>query len=90
MTHVSLDAPGAKPSGAWYRDVTPTQWKAFVGCYLGCTEVLILAFRRHYADRSPVPSNHRPESRFEAEQTPHRVFLWDRLSWAAVPFALLL
>ena len=35
MAHVSLDAAGARSSGAWYRDVTPTQWKAFVGCYLG-------------------------------------------------------
>ena len=35
MAHVSLDAPLARPAGAWYRDVTPTQWKAFFGCYLG-------------------------------------------------------
>src|SRR3954452_4100867 len=35
MAHVSLDAPAPRASGAWYRDVTPTQWKAFVGCYLG-------------------------------------------------------
>ncbi len=36
MTHVTLDAPaGRRPSGAWYRDVTATQWKAFTGCYLG-------------------------------------------------------
>ena len=24
-----------KPTGAWYREVTATQWKAFTGCYLG-------------------------------------------------------
>jgi hypothetical protein len=35
MAHVTLDAPSPRPTGAWYRDVTPTQWKAFVGCYLG-------------------------------------------------------
>ena len=35
MAHVSLDAPGPRPAGAWYREVTHTQWKAFVGCYLG-------------------------------------------------------
>src|SRR5919201_337725 len=23
------------PRGGWYRDVTPTQWKAFIGAYLG-------------------------------------------------------
>ena len=35
MAHVSLDAPSKGPTGAWYREVTPTQWKAFVGSYLG-------------------------------------------------------
>jgi len=35
MTHVSLDARSARPGGAWYREVTPTQWKAFIGAYLG-------------------------------------------------------
>jgi MFS transporter, SHS family, lactate transporter len=35
MAHVSLDSAPARPQGAWYRDVTPTQWKAFVGAYLG-------------------------------------------------------
>ena len=35
MAHVSLDAPAPRPTGAWYREVTSTQWKAFVGCYLG-------------------------------------------------------
>jgi putative sialic acid transporter len=35
MAHVTLDAPSPRPAGAWYREVTPTQWKAFVGCYLG-------------------------------------------------------
>jgi MFS transporter, SHS family, lactate transporter len=35
MAHVSLDAASERPPGAWYRDVTPTQWKAFVGAYLG-------------------------------------------------------
>jgi putative sialic acid transporter len=34
MAHVALDA-SARPGGAWYRDVTPTQWKAFIGAYLG-------------------------------------------------------
>src|SRR5258705_2305332 len=34
MANVS---PGASPraTGAWYRDVTATQWKAFAGAYLG-------------------------------------------------------
>jgi SHS family lactate transporter-like MFS transporter len=35
MAHVSLASPTERPSGAWYRDVTPTQWKAFIGAYLG-------------------------------------------------------
>jgi SHS family sialic acid transporter-like MFS transporter len=34
MAHVSLDATTARPPGAWYRDVTPAQWKAFIGAYL--------------------------------------------------------
>src|SRR5258705_6403979 len=34
MANVS---PGASPraTGAWYRDVTATQWKAFIGAYMG-------------------------------------------------------
>src|SRR5258705_9586223 len=35
MAHVSLEAASPRPTGAWYRDVTPAQWKAFIGCYLG-------------------------------------------------------
>jgi SHS family lactate transporter-like MFS transporter len=35
MAHVSLDAPTPRPSAAWYREVTATQWKAFLGSYLG-------------------------------------------------------
>ena len=35
MAHVSVDAPMRRPAAPWYREVTPTQWKAFVGCYLG-------------------------------------------------------
>ena len=35
MAHVSLETASERPRGAWYRDVTPTQWKAFVGAYLG-------------------------------------------------------
>jgi len=35
MTHVSLEAESSRPTGAWYRDVTPTQWKAFFGAYMG-------------------------------------------------------
>ena len=35
MAHVSLDATTARPQGAWYRDVTRTQWNAFIGAYLG-------------------------------------------------------
>jgi putative sialic acid transporter len=31
---VSLDATTARSQGAWYRNVTPTQWKAFIGSYL--------------------------------------------------------
>src|SRR5262249_31775905 len=34
MAHVSLEQ-SARARGAWYRDVTPTQWKAFAGAYLG-------------------------------------------------------
>ena len=35
MAHVAVDARSdEKPHGAWYRDVTPTQWKAFGGAYL--------------------------------------------------------
>src|SRR5262249_59619572 len=34
MAHVSLETSRG-PQGAWYRDVTPTQWKAFAGAYLG-------------------------------------------------------
>ena len=32
---MSLDATAARPHGAWYRDVTRTQWNAFIGAYLG-------------------------------------------------------
>ena len=35
MAHVALDTSGGRPLDAWYRDVTPTQWKAFIGAYLG-------------------------------------------------------
>ena len=35
MAHVSLDPGSARPQGAWYREVTPTQWKAFIGSFLG-------------------------------------------------------
>ena len=35
MTHVSIDAESPRPVGAWYREVTPAQWKAFVGAYMG-------------------------------------------------------
>src|SRR5690242_12087850 len=34
MAHVSLDT-SPRPQGAWYREVTPTQWKAFLGAYMG-------------------------------------------------------
>jgi SHS family lactate transporter-like MFS transporter len=34
MVHVALDT-APRPQGAWYRDVTPTQWKAFLGAYMG-------------------------------------------------------
>jgi SHS family lactate transporter-like MFS transporter len=34
MAHVALDT-SPRPQGAWYRDVTPTQWKAFTGAYMG-------------------------------------------------------
>ena len=33
LVRLALAAP--RPAGAWYREVTPTQWKAFIGCYLG-------------------------------------------------------
>src|SRR5829696_3144280 len=35
MAHVSLETASGRPQGAWYREVTPTQWKAFIGAYLG-------------------------------------------------------
>ncbi len=35
MTHIAIDAASAHPRGAWYREVTPTQWKAFIGAYMG-------------------------------------------------------
>ena len=35
MAHVALDDSAGGPQGAWYREVTPTQWKAFLGSYLG-------------------------------------------------------
>jgi putative sialic acid transporter len=34
MVHVALDT-APRPKGAWYRDVTPTQWKVFLGAYMG-------------------------------------------------------
>src|SRR6266403_6053650 len=38
MTHVVLEArqkgSRSSPEGAWYRDVTPIQWKAFLGAYM--------------------------------------------------------
>jgi len=34
MADVSLDA-SPRATGAWYRDVTATQWKAFLGAYMG-------------------------------------------------------
>src|SRR2546430_17371933 len=34
MPDVPLDAPPRAP-GPWYRDVTATQWKAFLGAYMG-------------------------------------------------------
>ena len=34
MAHVVLET-SPRPQGAWYREVTPTQWKAFLGAYLG-------------------------------------------------------
>src|SRR4051812_32714720 len=34
MAHLSLDS-APRPQGAWYREVTATQWKAFTGAYLG-------------------------------------------------------
>jgi SHS family lactate transporter-like MFS transporter len=35
MAHASLQAASPRPIGAWYREVTPTQWKAFIGAYMG-------------------------------------------------------
>ena len=35
MAHVSLDPPAQRAPGAWYREVTSTQWKAFAGAYMG-------------------------------------------------------
>jgi len=35
MAHVSLEPAPERPPGAWYREVTPAQWKAFIGAYLG-------------------------------------------------------
>ena len=33
MADVALEN-SARPQGAWYREVTPAQWKAFLGAYL--------------------------------------------------------
>ena len=35
MADVPVDASALRHAGSWHRDVTPTQWKAFIGCYLG-------------------------------------------------------
>jgi MFS transporter, SHS family, lactate transporter len=35
VAHASLQAASPRPIGAWYREVTPTQWKAFIGAYMG-------------------------------------------------------
>src|SRR5258705_2559732 len=35
MVQASLEEASPRPAGAWYRDVTPTQWKAFIGAYMG-------------------------------------------------------
>jgi len=34
MAHISLGS-STRPQGAWYREVTATQWKAFAGAYMG-------------------------------------------------------
>src|SRR5213596_856953 len=34
MADVALE-DSARPQGAWYREVTPPQWKAFLGAYMG-------------------------------------------------------
>src|SRR5438309_10294923 len=34
MAHVSLGT-SSRPKGAWYREVTAVQWKAFTGAYMG-------------------------------------------------------
>jgi SHS family lactate transporter-like MFS transporter len=35
MTHVTVEPRAPGPAGAWYREVTRSQWMAFVGSYLG-------------------------------------------------------
>src|SRR6195256_508218 len=34
MTGAGAHAAAVRPPGAWYREVTPAQWKAFIGAYL--------------------------------------------------------